>query len=530
MPSLMYDGWLWVGLGALSILAYTAAYRQLHEIRLLTEVNPEPTKPNVVGQETEDALKLDTLKKLTEGSNSDLRSAAIKILCERSVSEPTFDLLLKDISSTNQTRQKKGLTALKLLRSNPAVAKTKTVATLIALVDCLCNCLDRKRYRPLNSATASTPTERKAMELLKGFLSDHVPEALSAGVVKRWLAKYPFVEVGASEEQRRAVFQQFKTLDSDDFLMSFIVMSVMHHAEGRKQLRMVGLLGSSIGEDGEGGDTWMVGGEETAGLAPGSRVMSDLGRRVTEESAEERALRRRRRDAMVLSEEGRPLTRENIIEQGEVVRNEEVDRNLEQLIGEAAMEHDTTNVVVEAQDQGEDVRDEEFIRSIEQMRDAAVRGNREAWHVAWQRHEEIQASTGRGPLINEEDFSNRPLRTENFLQGTIRLRNQSWGTAQRRGRQPMFLNLQGLGVKDEMIKRYEETAENVEDRFLVQLMDTAAREDEEAWMMFSRGSRENIIRQGEAFRDEEINGNLEQSRDAVAKDDDEVERPPSGME
>lgn len=68
-------------------------------------------------------------------------------------------------------------------------------------------------------------------------------------------------------------------------------------------------------------DVWMTGGEDTAGIVPipaaGSAVPTPSRsrvRRLRDESAEEQALRRRRREAMVLSEGGRPLGQDNIIQ------------------------------------------------------------------------------------------------------------------------------------------------------------------------------------------------------------------------
>lgn len=55
-------------------------------------------------------------------------------------------------------------------------------------------------------------------------------------------------------------------------------------------------------------DVWMVDGEDTAGS---SRLS---GPRVREGTAEEQAVRRRRREAMVLSDGGHPLRQDDIIQ------------------------------------------------------------------------------------------------------------------------------------------------------------------------------------------------------------------------
>jgi hypothetical protein len=115
----------------------------------------------------------------------------------------------------------------------------------------------------------------------------------------------------------------------DDTLMSSIFSTLVMHPEGNRQFRQVGLLGSVMDEDDEDdedddededgdededeaevdGDVWMVNGDDTAGRG---RVPERL--RQADESVEEQTLRRRRREAMVFSEAGRPLGNENIIE------------------------------------------------------------------------------------------------------------------------------------------------------------------------------------------------------------------------
>lgn len=103
-----------------------------------------------------------------------------------------------------------------------------------------------------------------------------------------------------------------KTWWSDDAVMSSIFSTLSSHPEGAKQLRKYGLMGSMMEEndhddDDLDSDVWMVNGGDTAGSRPVSS------RRVREGTAEEQAVRRRRREAMVLSDGGRPLGRDDII-------------------------------------------------------------------------------------------------------------------------------------------------------------------------------------------------------------------------
>ena len=163
-------------------------------------------------------------------------------------------------------------------------------------------------------------------------------QALGAGIVSRWLANYPFCGGSVSETRKIEAVQQLKTWNTEDTLMCDILSMIDCAPEGRKELRKHGLVGSAIGEtDDEEGDTLMVGGEDTAGFSIGSIAR---GRRVREESIEEQALRRRRREAMVLSEGGRPLGRDDIIQRDNVIRDEDVEQELERLIEDEARRED----------------------------------------------------------------------------------------------------------------------------------------------------------------------------------------------
>lgn len=108
---------------------------------------------------------------------------------------------------------------------------------------------------------------------------------------------------------------QLKKGSTDDEAMGAILSVLDYHPEGRRQLRKYGLLGSESREE---GGTWVVSARALAevGLDGGSvnGEGSALPRERGEESQEEVALRRRRRQAMVISERGEPLSRDSIIE------------------------------------------------------------------------------------------------------------------------------------------------------------------------------------------------------------------------
>ena len=162
--------------------------------------------------------------------------------------------------------------------------------------------------------------EKKALHILNILLPWNIPGALEAGLISRWLSKYPFP---SDPPRRQHLVILMKAWWSDDAVMSSIFSTLTSSSDAIKQLRKYGLMGSMLEEndqDDQGGeanddsdeadsDVWMVDGEDTAGL-----YRQNSSRRPQEGSAEEQALRRRRREAMVISEGGRPFGRDDIIQ------------------------------------------------------------------------------------------------------------------------------------------------------------------------------------------------------------------------
>lgn len=200
----------------------------------------------------------------------------------------------------------------------------KDLKTYNALVDCLCNFLDEHVEKTSDTISPIFPRTRplgelKAMRTLNILLQENTPPALEAGIVSRWLAKYPFPCALTEPSRRQDVVILMKTWWSDDAVMSSIFATLSSHPEGAKQLRKHGLMGSMLeendhdevsddNEDDDESDVWMVDGDDTAGSrrAPG--------RRPRERNPQEQALRRRRREAMVLSDGRRPLGNDDIIQ------------------------------------------------------------------------------------------------------------------------------------------------------------------------------------------------------------------------
>lgn len=267
---------------------------------------------------------------------------ALKILSERSTKGKTRDLLLEDLSSTHRPVRMRALNALHFLLSNRTInrssvsARLRDVTTFTALVNCLCHLLNEHTEE---TGTTSSPVlprtrplgESKALATLMLILPQNVPAALEAGLVSRWLAKYPFPCTRSGEGGRRDVYIFMKNWWQDDPLMFSILNTIATQQEGLKQLKQHGLMGSrleelsqdehgipdnlTVDEDDDdfdydedaNSDVSMVDGEDTAGAPPATR-------RQQEATAEEQAIRRRRREAMVFNEGGRPLEQNDIIQ------------------------------------------------------------------------------------------------------------------------------------------------------------------------------------------------------------------------
>ncbi|KAL5337800.1 hypothetical protein BJX70DRAFT_223643 [Aspergillus crustosus] len=333
MVTHMSDRLLWLCLGVSLFFAVRGIAADLHRVSELTEIkhNDDDDDDKIISEGTEDALQLDTLLKLSNSTSYDLRSAALRIIAERSVKGNTRDLLLKDLASKNPERRNKALSAVYFLVSNRALSRTSVCSrmkdhpTYTALVDCLCNFLNEHVEQTSATISPILPRtrplgEKKALSTLNILLQENIAAALEAGVVSRWLAKYPFPCALTEPSRRQDVVILMKTWWSDDAVMSSIFATLSSHPDGAKQLRRHGLMGSMLeendhdevsddnDEEDEESDVWMLDGDDTAG----SRRIP--GRRPRDRNPGEQALRRRRREAMVLSDGRRPLGNDDIIQ------------------------------------------------------------------------------------------------------------------------------------------------------------------------------------------------------------------------
>lgn len=217
---------------------------------------------------------------------------------------------------------------LPIVSRTSVCTRLRDIQTYTALINCLCNFLDEHTEQTSTTSSPILPKtrpvgEKKALAILNILLPENIHAAIEAGLVSRWLCKYPFPCALREPSRRQDVAILMKAWWSDDAIMSSIFGTLTSHPDGIKQLRKHGLMGSMIEEDDQeddeddeegddddaDSDVWMVDGEDTAGVYPESSP-----RRHRESNAAEQALRRRRREAMVLSEGGRPLGRDDIIQ------------------------------------------------------------------------------------------------------------------------------------------------------------------------------------------------------------------------
>ena len=220
-------------------------------------------------------------------------------------------------------------------------------STYKAIVDCLCNLLPESRIAEDDPALRTQP-ERNALYILGHILRSDVAKALEAGVISRWLARYPFGGKDASKYKKKKTMMDI--LDNGPFYkdtdfrnsMRAMLWVMSNDPSLRKEMVEHGLFDVPKGDDVPvdvkpfhwekrrsadhvQGD-WSVQDTLRRIYPPIDRTRRGIpigtNNRPREESFEEQALRRRRREAMVLGEVGRPIERTDIIERDSAALDE----------------------------------------------------------------------------------------------------------------------------------------------------------------------------------------------------------------
>ena len=181
------------------------------------------------------------------------------------------------------------------------------------------------------------PQERTLLLIIIKLLNltFDVEMALDTGLISRWLYRYPFPCMLHPTEQNDVVaFLRDKAWGSDEPVMAELMRLVATTAQGQAQLREYGLTKiTNFHAYWHGGDLYgeapstpthdvvMAGGEDTAGILSSTaqsgwdqRPGSSWSRSHPRIGSWEAMRRRRRREAMVLSDGDEPLTEGNILQ------------------------------------------------------------------------------------------------------------------------------------------------------------------------------------------------------------------------
>ncbi|KHN96307.1 uncharacterized protein MAM_05893 [Metarhizium album ARSEF 1941] len=281
------------------------------------EIPPKEPKTQYITQETEDALKLDTLEKLLMHPNFSVREVATKILCDRAINDDeTLFMLLYGITRPDYEERMRCLRALALLTGqtmgldglrqlNNSKAYSALVRSLelsledVELPDLTNNHWDEYYLRDM--------AERFCLMFVHELISKYGSNALiKAKFVEKWLAKQKW---GDDPAVRRHNFKAY--MDLKDNRLVEIVDRIKHSKRGLKALEEAGLIEVSRRRIGTP-DIIMEIEEEIHGQTHAST--NRIRRPMRETSVEEQRLRRQHREAMVLNDGTRPLGREDIIE------------------------------------------------------------------------------------------------------------------------------------------------------------------------------------------------------------------------
>lgn len=152
--------------------------------------------------------------------------------------------------------------------------------------------------------------ERRALSLVWRLSNEFKMSGfISAGFVPRWLAKEPF---GKTEKERQ---DNFADLYRGSTMLSGIVTRVGYDVHGRHHLYKAKLISKPTSLFDDIIDVRMVNGEGTAGeVMMGEVPIEGVEPRLREFSPEERNMRRRHREAMVLNDGLQPVVGSDIIQ------------------------------------------------------------------------------------------------------------------------------------------------------------------------------------------------------------------------
>ncbi|KAI9745250.1 MAG: hypothetical protein M1818_001529 [Claussenomyces sp. TS43310] len=306
-----------LGIGFTSVAVLALVRLMLIQHRDSVTIKGQHPKTQYITQETEDALKPSTLEKLIDSHNYGIRDTASTIVLDRALHEPAvLDGVLWEMTRSDHDRREKGIRALQLLSEQAhAIVELDKPKVYRAIVKSLEYCVTDVVHEPydkdFDSFNFRDAAEQRALYIAYRLSAEFSPGGLiKAGFVNKWLAKEPW---GDTEKERQA---NFADLYRKTGMIAAILSRIIHHSEGRKQLIKAKLVTKNVDLLDDTIDVRMADGEDTAGeVEQGDLTLPPGGNpRISELSPEERRLRRRHRQAMVLNDSDQPVVGSDILQ------------------------------------------------------------------------------------------------------------------------------------------------------------------------------------------------------------------------
>ncbi|KAI9886816.1 MAG: hypothetical protein M1823_001387 [Watsoniomyces obsoletus] len=289
--------WLWVGLGVLTFIVVRTATNQLQQVSEDPKDEGENARSRMINQKTEDALSLETLRRLTDSPNRDIKLATVGVIRDRVVFGPAYDLLLRDVASSDEEIRARGLLALRYICTTTSYDRGYPYATY-ATYDAVITALVNMMHAPWHSDGSPRPPQEQNALWIIGYLGAiNLSIGLKAGVVRRWLAYFPF---GLTDAERRETVAKLLWSPSTD-IMTSILRQIQGNPKGEMELKAVGLLPGDEEVNQPEGDQDA---EQDSPSGPTRR----------RETLEDHIIRRRRREAVVVSDGAQPLGESDIIQ------------------------------------------------------------------------------------------------------------------------------------------------------------------------------------------------------------------------
>jgi len=227
--------WFIAGIVTISLACLTVY--QLEDFKRRTVIKPAGGNSVDVEQSTEDAIKLSTLEALARGVNPELRSAALKILCERALKDNNLTFILEKAESENVGENLVALKALGLVYQNASPRRLVQPRVF----KCLIGMLLRLVRAGANEHATGRLCQREAVFLLSrlALLGDEGQRyALDAGLIE-WIKEF---QVQGYENILHAAFDMDATEPMDSNLYELLSVLCDDGSPGREALLQSGLV------------------------------------------------------------------------------------------------------------------------------------------------------------------------------------------------------------------------------------------------------------------------------------------------